>query len=134
MGTVHPHGDYWYCQGRIKEEQNQLNTEKDCNDGKCNLLQIQLYQTSEKLDQLKLVMNWNQDEMDQWVQAERQKEEDNVVLEKYEKQDDSVMKDLNLRIEKITVLAVEKKEELEREVTDTQAAQIQLDKTAEEFR
>lgn len=72
--------------------------------------------------------------MDQWTQAERQKEEDNIVLEKYERQDDSVMKDLNLRIEKLTVSAVQKKEELEREVTDTQAAQIQLDKTAEEFR
>lgn len=72
--------------------------------------------------------------MDQWAQAERQKEEDNVALEKYRHQDDSVIKDLDLQIERLTKATVAKKEDLDREVTETQAVQIQLDKTAEDFR
>ncbi|GMH34075.1 hypothetical protein BSKO_01909 [Bryopsis sp. KO-2023] len=120
--------------GRIKSERTKLNQEQQDLEEKINGLQIQLYKSNEKMDQFKLVMNWNQDEMDQWAQAERQKEGDNVTLEKYKHQDDAVIKDLNLHIERLTKNVVRKREELEREVTETQAAQIQLDKTAEDFR
>ena len=34
------------------------------------------------MDQFKLQMNWNQEELEQWAMASRQKEEDNAVLEK----------------------------------------------------
>ena len=44
------------------------------------------------------------------------------------------MKELNLAIEKMTKQVHTKKAALENEVTETQAAQIQLDKTAEDFR
>jgi chromosome segregation ATPase len=44
------------------------------------------------------------------------------------------MKDLSLQLEKMLAAVQKKKAELEDEVTDTQAAQIELDKTAEDFR
>ena len=31
-------------------------------------------------------MNWNQEELEQWALAQRQKEEDNAALEKYKHQ------------------------------------------------
>jgi hypothetical protein len=46
-------------------------------------LQAAIFRGSEKLDQFKLLMNWNQEELDQWAVAQRQKEEDNAALDKY---------------------------------------------------
>ena len=66
--------------------------------------------------------------------AARQKEEDNLTLEKYRRSDEAKIKELTLQIEKLTIEVARKCKELENEVTETQAAQIELDKTAEEFR
>lgn len=44
------------------------------------------------------------------------------------------MKDLSLQLEKMLAAVQKKRSELEDEVTETQAAQIELDKTAEDFR
>lgn len=38
---------------------------------------------SERLDQFRLAMNFNQEELDQWAAAERAKEEDNAAVEAY---------------------------------------------------
>ena len=86
------------------------------------------------MDQFKLEMNWNQEELEQWALAARQKEEDNLTLEKYRRADEAKIKELTLQIEKLTVEVARKAAELEQEVTETQAAQIELDKTAEEFK
>lgn len=79
-------------------------------------------------------MNWNQEELEQWALAARQKEEDNLTLEKYRRADEAKIKELTLNIEKLTIEVAKKSQELEKEVTETQAAQIELDKTAEEFK
>jgi hypothetical protein len=50
---------------------------------RCAGLQASIFRGSEKLDQFKLLMNWNQEELEQWALAQRQKEEDNAALEKY---------------------------------------------------
>ena len=48
--------------------------------------------------------------------------------------DEAKMKDLSLQLEKMLAALQKKYAELEDEVTETQAAQIELDKTAEDFR
>jgi hypothetical protein len=42
-----------------------------CASGAC--AQNQIYKNNEKLDQFKMLMNWNQEELEQWALAERQK-------------------------------------------------------------
>merc|ERR1719163_907839 len=79
-------------------------------------------------------MNWNQEELEQWALAAKQKEEDNLAMEKYTRADEAKIKELTLQLEKITVACHAAKEDLEVEVTETQAKQIELDKTADEFR
>ena len=86
------------------------------------------------MEKFKLQMNWNQEELEQWALAAKQKEDDNLAIERFRRADEQKIKDLNLTIEKLTVKASEKKRQLEDEVTETQAKQIELDKTAEEFR
>lgn len=55
------------------------------------------------MEQHKLEMNFNQEELEQWSLAAKQKEEDNLALEKYRRQDEIKVKELNLEIEKLTV-------------------------------
>merc|ERR1712169_38902 len=45
-----------------------------------NFIQAEIFKSNEKLDQFKLEMNWNQEELEQWALASRQKEEDNLAL------------------------------------------------------
>jgi hypothetical protein len=56
------------------------------------------------------------------------------ALERYKKSDAAQQRDLELSIEKLAVAVAAARDELEREVTETQAAQTQLDRTAEDFR
>ena len=101
---------------------------------KVTVLQNSIFKATEQMDQFKLLMNWNQEEIEQWALAQRQKEEDNAALEKYRNQDASKIKELEMGQEKVSKAIAVKKEELENEVMETQAAQIQLDKAAEDFR
>jgi len=55
------------------------------------------------MEEHKLQMNFNQEELEQWSLAAKQKEEDNLALEKYRRQDEIKVKELNLEIEKLTV-------------------------------
>ena len=66
-----------------------------------------------------------------WPLRERRKI--TLTLEKYRRADEAKIKELTLNIEKLTVEVAKKAGELEKEVTETQAAQIELDKTAEDF-
>ncbi|KAL4481667.1 hypothetical protein ABPG74_007756 [Tetrahymena malaccensis] len=120
--------------GRIQSELKILEKRSIEQQEKLNDVQNQIFRGNEKMDQYKLEMNWNQEELEQWALAARQKEEDNLTLEKYKRADEVKIKELNLAIEKLTAEVGKKQNELEREITETQAAQIELDKTAEEFK
>ena len=101
---------------------------------KLNIIQNAIFKGNEKMDRFKLQMNWNQEELEQWALAAKQKEEDHLALQKYTRADEVKIKELTLKIEKLTTAVSAKKADLDDEVTETQAKQIELDKTAEEFR
>ena len=71
-----------------------------------NDTQNQIFKGNEKMDQFKLKMNFNQEELEQWALAARQKEDDNITLEKYKRADDAKIKELNLVTERLTVKAI----------------------------
>ena len=96
--------------------------------------QNNIFKGNEQLDRFKLQMTWNQEELEQWALAAKQKEEDNLALQKYTRADEAKIRDLTQQIEKATVAEKESQQTLENEVTETQSKQIELDKTAEEFR
>merc|ERR1711879_92474 len=99
-----------------------------------NSFSNQLMRGNERLDQFKLEMNWNQEELEQWAIAARQKEDDELTLEKYRRADDSKVRELTLAMEKLTIENSNMRKELADQVTETQAKQIEMDKTAELFR
>ncbi|CAK4083609.1 unnamed protein product [Aphanomyces euteiches] len=120
--------------GRVRQEMKRLEIEYNDVENKLNAIQNFLFKGNEDMDTFKMQMNWNQDEMEQWAMAAKQKEDDNLALEKYTRADDSRIKELSLEIEKLTKTLQQQKQLVENEATETQAKQIELDKTAEEFR
>ena len=66
-------------------------------------------QPDQKMDQFKLEMNWNQEELEQWALAAKQKEDDNLALQRYTRADEVKIKELNLQIEKLTKEVIESK-------------------------
>ena len=101
---------------------------------KLNAVQTNIFRGNEKMDEFKKQMNWNQEELEQWALAMKQKEEDNLALQKYARADESKIKQLTLQIEKLTLQVQGKKQALDAEVLETQGSQIELDKAAEDFR
>ena len=79
-------------------------------------------------------MNYNQETLEQWALAAKQKDEDSLALAKYMRADEDRIRSLNNQIESLSIEATNKKHNLEVEITETQAGQIELDRTAEEFR
>lgn len=73
---------------------------------------MRIFRTNEKVEQIKLELNWNQEELEQWAITGKQKEEDNVILQKYRKEDDAKIRELNLQIEKLTIEVGRKQGEL----------------------
>merc|ERR1712039_49734 len=120
--------------GRLQSETVRLNKMLDDTQDQINGFSNELLRGNEKLDQFKLEMNWNQEELEQWAIAARQKEEDELTLEKYRRADDAKVRELTLSTEKLTVENAHKRKELADQVTETQARQIEMDKTAELFR
>lgn len=120
--------------GRLNSEIVRLQKVLEDTQDQINAFSNELMRGNEKLDQFKLEMNWNQEELEQWAIAARQKEEDELTLEKYKRADDSKVRELTLTVEKLTVENANRRKELDDLITDTQAKQMELDKTAELFR
>mmetsp|Transcript_20949 Transcript_20949/g.30202 ORF Transcript_20949/g.30202 Transcript_20949/m.30202 type:complete len:930 (+) Transcript_20949:83-2872(+) len=120
--------------GRSKMESKKLADEIAKSQDQLNQLQNSIYRANEKMDEFKMQMNWNQEDLDQWAVAARQKEEDNLALQKYTRADEIKIKELSLNVEQLNKELLEKRNILENEVTDTQAKQMELDRIADEFR
>ncbi len=76
-------------------------------------------------------MNWNQEELEQWARAARQKEEDHLALERYRRADEQKVKELELTLERLTADRSLKQKQLQDVVTSTQSLQIEMDRTVE---
>lgn len=86
-----------------------------------------------QLETFKLEMNWNQKELEQYTKEAKQKEEDNLVLEKYTKSDDVKRKELIFALEKLTSSIQKKKTQLDTKTTECHSIKQQFQKQKEEF-
>jgi chromosome segregation ATPase len=120
--------------GRAQSEAKRVHGEIDFVKDQLNLVQSQIYKANEKLDEIKMQMNWNQEELEQWALAARQKEEDFIAIEKYKRSDEQKIKDLTLQLEQLTKENIQQRAKLENEATDTQAKQMELDRVAQDFK
>ncbi|KAG0616006.1 hypothetical protein M758_5G083000, partial [Ceratodon purpureus] len=89
---------------------------------------------NDKLEKIREVQQWSEQELEQWVQAALQKDEDYVALESYHKYDDTRLKALRLEETMCSGELAKVKDLLEAEMSETQSYQVALDKAAVEFR
>ena len=97
-------------------------------------MQNRILSANSEIEKLKIALNWNQEELEQWATAASKREEDNIALQKYTRSDDLKIKECILTIENLSKALVEKQTKFENESTETRMVQIQLDRTSEIFR
>jgi chromosome segregation ATPase len=120
--------------GKLTSQKKSLEEKEVDLQERFNSLQQNIIKANEKMDNYKLTMKEKLEELEQWALAARQKEDDNLVIQRYLRQDELRVKELMLHIEKLTLDVNRKAHELEKEVTETQAAQIEMEKTTEELK
>lgn len=120
--------------GRVQQEIGKIIEKRQALEDDMNIVQNDLFGVHNNIEQVKLELNWNQDEYEQWSLAVKQKDEDTLAIEKYTRSDEGRIKDLSLILEKLTVENHDTAKTLQDEITETQAKQIELEKTAEAFR
>lgn len=120
--------------GRLKQHLALLETRKSELQDKLDAVQNRIFQGNLRMDEFKAAMNFNQEELEQWDLARKQKEDDGAVIQRYTKADEAKTRDLTFTVEKLSNQVQRKRNELEEEVTATRAAQMELDKSAEDYK
>ncbi|KAF4692421.1 hypothetical protein FOZ60_013534 [Perkinsus olseni] len=87
----------------------------------------------EKWTSSALSSEWGQEELEQWVIAARQKEEDEMQLEEYRRADDVKVKNLRKELEEVLKRIHDTKQELSDRATETEAMQIEMNKISQQL-
>lgn len=121
-------------EGRLKQEIIRL--ENDLGDIKerKNIYQNTIFKNTQKLEEVKSQLNWDQQALEAWLEESARKDEDFMTITKYRQIDDAKLKELRLQMERMTESCQKRKKDLDLEMTETLTAQLEMDKTAEEFR
>ncbi|NXI63675.1 CCD39 protein, partial [Anseranas semipalmata] len=120
--------------GRLKNEIKQLEDEIVSLREKKNSQENTINKTTKKLESLKQQMNCDEEVLESWIKESNRKDNDAITIRKYAQQDEGKLGALTLQVEKLTMQANQKRRALDNELTETITAQIELDKTAEDFR
>lgn len=87
-----------------------------------------------RIDMFKAEEKLNQEDLEQWINVARQKEEDFLILRQYQKDDEKHLKSIMSDIEGANKIINSKNAELEKEVTTTRSLQNELNIIADHFR
>ncbi|XP_039256465.2 coiled-coil domain-containing protein 39-like [Styela clava] len=120
--------------GRLNQEVQRLEKDLTLLRDQHNSFENKIFLDTQQLENLKSQMNWDQEALEAWLEESARRDEDAITLNKYTRQDESKVKELGLLIKHLTEEAQQKRKFLDQETTETLSAQIELDKTAEEFR
>lgn len=69
-------------------------------------------------------MNWDQQALELWLEESARKDEDAMTLAKYAREDEGKVKELTLRLGRLTDEAADRKRKLNNEMMETQTTQV----------
>eukprot|EP00794_Sanderia_malayensis_P011047 gene11047-12212_t len=121
-------------QGRLNAEIKRINNEINTLKERRNMYENNLFKGTELLEQTKNQMKWDQKALEAWLEESSRRDEDAMTLQKFTRADESKIKELSLKQQKMTDERAAKRNALEHEITQTLTAQLEMDKTAEAFR
>ncbi|EPQ03491.1 Coiled-coil domain-containing protein 39 [Myotis brandtii] len=119
---------------RVKNEIQRLENDITLIREKKSDKENQIFKFTQKLDDLKRQMNWDQQALEAWLEESAHKDSDALTLQKYAQQDDNKIRALTLQLERLTLEGNQKRKVLDNETTETLSAQLELDKAAQDFR
>lgn len=118
---------------RVKIQKANVKEEVESTQDAISTLQRKIAQAKDKMDEYKIQMNWGQEELQDFMIAEKQKEDDYLALQKYTRADETKVRELTLHIEALTkdVLAI--KELFASKNTIYSSKQVEMNRIAEEI-
>lgn len=120
--------------GRLQQRKSQLVRKQDEVQDQMTSVQNQIFQGNLKMEELKTAMDFNQEELEQWDEARRQKEEDELAIAQYTKQDETKLRQLTMQAERLGTQVRERRTQLDDELLSAQTVQGELDHLAAEYR
>nr|XP_033814754.1 coiled-coil domain-containing protein 39 isoform X3 [Geotrypetes seraphini] len=110
--------------GRLKQEILKLENEQVTLRTRKNGQENTIFKSTQKLEELKLRMNWDQQALEAWIEESVHKDDDALTILKYSQKDESQIKEFSLQIEKLTTEARQKRKQLDNAFTETVTAQL----------
>ncbi|NXG64390.1 CCD39 protein, partial [Hemiprocne comata] len=120
--------------GRLKSEIKRLEDEVVSLREKKTSHENTIKETTKKLKNLKEQMNCDEQVLESWIKELNRKDNDTLAIQKYAREDEGKLRALTLQVEKLTMQANQKRRALDKELTETLTAQMELDRTAEDLR
>ncbi|KYF48864.1 hypothetical protein TGARI_218188A, partial [Toxoplasma gondii ARI] len=120
--------------GKVASEKKNVENQIAAQQERLLSVQAHLLASSEKVDKFKLQMNWNEEELKQWVAAEKRKQDDRLEVERLQRADEREVKQLKLQIEKLSVEVQREKLELYQKATDAKTLKLELQAATKQFR
>nr|XP_014341535.1 PREDICTED: coiled-coil domain-containing protein 39 isoform X2 [Latimeria chalumnae] len=120
--------------GRLKQEILRLENEMISLREKRNIQENNIFRATQKVEELKSQLNWDQQALEAWLEESARKDEDTFTIQKYAQEDDGKIRALSQQLERMTNEANQKRKTLDAKLTETIMVQIELDKIAEDFR
>lgn len=85
----------------MESESKKLQREQSALEETIHSLELNLFSANESLEKFKQQMNFNAEELERWIKEREKIEEDKAILEKYKRQDETLVKNLNLQIQNL---------------------------------
>ncbi|KNE64716.1 hypothetical protein AMAG_10067 [Allomyces macrogynus ATCC 38327] len=120
--------------GRLTSDMMRMEKEGTAVAEQSTSAQNAIYRVSEQVAKIKAQLKSEEKELDDWLKVQQEKDEDNLILLKYAKEDDQRVKDLALHLEKLMNEVNKKRATLSQAVTESSVAQLEMERMADEFR